>query len=386
MMVKLSMTKRVLVFSDVHLAHNKTPTEHIVSNLRNEINSRLEKEHFDAVFLAGDLFDYLIHLNDIRLASIISWASSFLTICSVKGIALRVLEGTPLHDRRQSKLFEYIKAILPKEINEKLDLKYHSTMTIEYVKKLKMNVLYIPDNFTNSAEETFSLVKKELKNKNLDKVDLAIMHGMFEHQLEYVNDPVVIKTTHQSINYLSIVKHYIFIGHHHEHSVFKRILVEGSFDRLKHGEEHPKGFLIAHLEDNPDSDTYYFIENKNAKVYKTIEIKTKDIDKFNKDLQKVFSTLPEKSHLRLLIDKDNPIYLHLDKIIEQYPQFHITKKLPKVKAKKDVKPLEKFTSSTLSINDKNIYTIVQNKVTKINAQEEVKSNALRIFQEIVSRS
>lgn len=383
-MAKSSMTKRIAVFSDVHLAHNKTPTEHIVANLRTEINSRLEKEHFDAVFLAGDLFDYLIHLNDIRLASIIAWASSFLTICSVKGIALRILEGTPLHDRRQSKLFEHIKAILPKEIQDNLDLKYHGTMTIEHVKKLQMNVLYVPDNFTNSAEETFSLVKKELKNNNLDKVDLAIMHGMFEHQLEQVTDATVLKATHQSVNYLSIVKHYIFVGHHHEHSVFKRILVEGSFDRLKHGEEHPKGFLIAHLEDDPTQDTYYFIENKNAKVYKTITIKTKEIDRFNKDLQQVFSTLPDKSHLRLIVEKDNPIYLALDKIIDQYPQFHITKKLPKNKTKKEAKPLEKFMSSTLSINDKNIYSIVQNKVTKINVSDEIKNEALRIFKDMIS--
>ncbi len=380
------MTKRVLVFSDVHLAHNKTPTEHIVANLRSEINSRLEKEHFDAVFLAGDLFDYLIHLNDLRLSSIIAWASSFLTICSVKGIALRVLEGTPLHDRRQSKLFEYIQAILPKEIKDNLDLKYHSTMTIEYVKKLQMNVLYVPDNFTNSSEETFGLVKKELKRNDLDTVDLAIMHGMFEHQLEHVNDPAIVKATHQSVNYLSIVRHYIFVGHHHEHSVFKRILVEGSFDRLKHGEEHPKGFLIAQLEDNPDNDSYYFIENKNAKVYKTIEIKTKDIDKFNQDLKKILGSVPEKSHIRLIIDKDNPIYLHMDKIIDQYPDYHITKKLPKVKVKKEVKPLEKFMSSTLSINDKNIYTIVQSKVSKINISDDIKADTLKMFQEIVSRS
>ena len=61
----------------------------------------------------------------------------------------------------------------------------------------------------------------------------------------------------------------IFIGHVHKSSQYGRIIAQGSFDRLSHGEEDPKGHMRATRKTDGTHDIV-FIENKKAKKYITI--------------------------------------------------------------------------------------------------------------------
>lgn len=375
----LSSTKRILVFSDVHLFHKKTSTTSIIDNLRREINSRLLTESIDVVFIAGDLFDTLVHLNDLQLMVLYNWIYSVMDICVQKKIALRVLEGTPSHDWKQSKIFEHLLSIAP--FKDQLDYAYHQDLTIEYIKKLQMHVLYIPDEYGITSAYTFQQVQKKLQEHHLEKVDLVVMHGLFDFQVPHLPNLPAMKAVHKAADYLSICRHYVFVGHNHIHSHFDRILVEGSFDRLVHGEEAPKGFIIAQLEKDPKQDAFFFIENKQAKVYYSIEVETRSIEKFKKQLRKTLSTLPKDSHIRFVIKKDHPLYSALDKVAQDYLDYHFTKKTidSSVKTKTAI---EKFTHSGVSLNAQTLQKVLSErliaKVQDLSVQEKV----LQILREI----
>lgn len=369
------LTKKILVFSDVHLNNKKTPTKFIVNNIRKYIHELIHKESIDCVFIAGDLFDSLMYLNNIELNSIMSWITAFLNLCMEKGTSVRVLEGTPSHDWRQSRLFDSIISANT-SLYSKLDFKYHDDLTIEYIDKLKMNVLYIPDEYGLTAEYTFNKVLEKLEENKLSKVDLVIMHGLFDFQeIGPANAPMN-KATHRSLNYLNICNHYIFVGHSHIHTFYKRILVEGSFDRLAHGEESPKGFIMSILDKNPLNDEFYFIENKDAKIYKTIEVRSTDIETIRRQIDRHTKKSPIGSHIRILISNTNPNYSNIDMVTKDYPDYFFIKKPIKTKEVPIKTKIEKMSHAGITINKSTLKGIILDKMNTIDANNDIKEKAI----------
>ncbi len=202
---------------------------------------------------------------------------------------LRILEGTPSHDWGQVKLLQHIidKNKIP------VDFKYINTIHIEHNARLNKTILYIPDEVSESAETTYELVNKALKDNNLKQVDIAFMHGYFNYQL-----PVSHKSAHNEDKYLNIVKQYICIGHVHIATVFKRILAPGSIDRTAHGEEGAKGgLLLSVLKDT----SYLFVPNKNAAIYTTISTSHKSILSIIDAIKNKITKLPINSNIRLAV-------------------------------------------------------------------------------------
>jgi UDP-2,3-diacylglucosamine pyrophosphatase LpxH len=381
-MTKSSLTKNILVFSDVHLNHKKTNTRFIIENIKTYIHEVINKESIDCVFIAGDLFDSLMYLNSIELSPIIAWIDTFLTLCSERGTSVRVLEGTPSHDWRQSRLFNSIISVNP-HLKNKLDFAYHDDLTIEHVSKLGMNVLYIPDEYGLTAEYTFDAVLKKLKEHNLSKVDLVIMHGLFDFQELGTNGIPKSKSTHQSINYLNICNRYIFVGHSHIHTFYKRILVEGSFDRLAHGEESSKGFIVAKLDNDPENDEFYFVENKGAKIYKTIEARNDDIDKFRKLIERHVAKHPVGSHFRILIRNTFSIYPNVDLVFKDYPDYYFTKKPIDTKKEETISKIDKVKSTGITINKNTLKGIVVDKINTYKSDPIIKELALKQLEEFL---
>ena len=66
------------------------------------------------------------------------------------------------------------------------------------------------------------------------------------------------------------VKKVIDVGHVHQHRVVGRSVSNGSFDRLNHGDEDPKGLI--RIEDYPDTFKLFFVENEHAAIFNTIKI------------------------------------------------------------------------------------------------------------------
>lgn len=312
---------KYLELSDVHLGHSRNTTPEILNNLTAFFHDFKHDSPFvnlDYVFIAGDLFDGLLDLSNKFTYDIIAWLNRLALFCARHDIALRVLEGTPSHDWKQSHLVKALANI----VGVSLDFKYIDTLFIEHHEKNDLRILYIPDEWSDDADQTYQQVLKLLKENNIQQVDLGMFHGYFTYQCK-----IGMQTTqaHDPEAYLSLVKHFINIGHIHSFSTYKRIIASGSFDRLSHGEEEPKGAVLCTIREDND-DEFLFIENKTAKIFKTITLKSANIDQCYLQIEKVLAKLPINSYIRIKAKKNHPIYTALDEFKVKYPMYYFTKK------------------------------------------------------------
>lgn len=310
---------RIIEFGDVHLGHPHTTTIEIITRLR-ECFSTIQWKSIDLVFIAGDVFDRLLHLPDLNVIEIRLWIVEFLTECQHHDVCVRVLEGTPSHDWKQSRLFTHLNEIA--QIGA--DVLYFDYLTIEYLAKFDITVLYIPDEWKPECDDIWKEVTKTLKEHNLEKVDFTLMHGSFDYQLP----PNVPAPTHNPHRYLSITRYLVFIGHVHKFSREDRIIAAGSFDRLCHGEEEAKGIIDAKVYKEGYFDIT-FIENKQAKQYKTIDCTHLKVHHTLKHIERELKQLPPLSHVRIQASKDDAILVSLDTLRKKYPSIYFTTKVEK---------------------------------------------------------
>ena len=298
------------VASDIHLGHPNTPTELILRNLEKAFSTSANTEELDIVFLSGDVFDRLLNFPDDNVTDIEMWVSVFLRRCKALDITVRVLEGTPSHDWKQSKIFEKINLLG----NIECDVKHVTTLSIEHLEKYDKTILYVPDEWEPEPDDTWKQVKDLLSVNGLEKVDFAIMHGSFPHQLpSHIKVPM-----HDPNRYQSIVKYIIAIGHIHKPAIYERIYTPGSFDRLAHGEEEPKGHIRFYL-NTDDSWKVVFIENKDAKIYKTISCLGLGVDDALEKISAIAKDLPANSFIRIEAEKEDAIMVSLDVLKSKFP-------------------------------------------------------------------
>lgn len=309
---------KYLVISDIHLGNKRNPTKRIISNLDGYFDNYSKDSKFsklDAIFIAGDLFDKLLDLESDDYYDIVEWLIRLMYFCKGNDIILRILLGTPSHDRHQPKISD----ILYKAIGSSFDFDYINTLKIETLKKSNITVLYIPDEYHPDVNETYRQVKELLIANNLQKVDIAIMHGMFRYQAPIISDKLPL---HDESSYLDIVNYYISIGHVHTFSVYKRIIAQGSFDRMSHGQEEAKGAVVCTIKKT--GTKFEFIENKKALIFKTIRLKTTELEKSLEYVKSEIAKLQEGSHVRIVAPKSNPILQAIKDLKVICLGYHIT--------------------------------------------------------------
>lgn len=299
---------KYIVTSDIHLGHKNTPTEHIIRSFKSHILNEKNKD-IDVLFIAGDLFDHLLYLNTKEAQQCISLIHYLLEYCWNNQITLSVLEGTPSHDWYQSALIVKIN-----ELREhKVDLHYHKSLQIEYLAEHQKYILYIPDEWCKSQQELEAQVSEQLQHHGIEKVDIAILHGQFRYQLQGRPSSAF---CYDEAYFLNLVRERIHIGHYHVHTSFDRIIANGSLERLAHGEEQPKGYLLM------DNGTPVFIENPDAYTYTTIAVTDKTTQA---KLDKQILSLRHKSHVRLLMKQDNPFSAIFQELKIRYADYHLKK-------------------------------------------------------------
>ena len=363
---------KYLVISDIHLGHKHT--KNIIKHLQLyfEKNARLFKK-LDMIIIAGDIFDKLLPNNSVHYLAATDWLLSLVMFCRKYDIKLRVLEGTPSHDWKQAKLIYNI----IKKFSVGIDFKYYDDLAIEHIDDFGINVLYIPDEYKHKASETFKDVKKMLIEKQLTKVDIAVMHGNFNYQL-----PVILESSHNEEDYLNITKYYINIGHVHTSSVNDRILAQGSFDRLKHGEEEDKGGIVCTIYSNGLME-YLFIKNTYSNVYKTI-----DVSNYNdiKDVDNLLSKYKNNDSLRLLARGNETLYQGIKKLIEKYENLYITIDKSVIEKLEYKMEIESDKIESFSIDEKNILKLMmteaKNSVLTQKQQKIYKEELVNILNEI----
>ncbi len=373
----IRVLKQIISLSDIHLGHNRTSTEFIIKNLDDCITNSNTLSNVDLLILAGDIFDKGLAFASEDISKIIHWINRLMLLCNKHNVVLRILEGTPSHDRKQSKIFTDVNEILS-NINEyKLDFKYVDTLSIEHINEFGINVLYIPDEWNTDSNTTLLEVKELLNSKQLNQVDYAIIHGCFEHQLP---SHIGINIKHNNNEYNRIVKHLIFIGHIHQHSIKDKIISHGSFDRLSHGEEEKKGYIKVIIDKN-NYHNVKFIENKKSKKYITIKLDNDITDTIISNIDIIVSKLPSGSYIRLNMDRDD-LNVQLLQVLEQrHPTINWSIQTNKQKEEQIV--LEKKEYIPLIINRNNINQVVMNKVSKQYTDLNIVNNCNNILTEIL---
>lgn len=309
-----------LVLSDIHLGARQTTYKEILDHLTHYLGDFRANSPFvdiDVLFIAGDLWDDTIEFSSEVLAVFIPWFHRLLRWCQQYDICLRILEGTPRHDRKQGQTLEKIAHALTPDLN----FRYVQTLSIEKMEMFGLSVLYVPDECRHSADLVVQDTEQLLVEAGLQQVDIAIMHGMFQYQLGTI--PMNPKV-YEEATWLRMVKHYLSIGHVHTHSQYGRIVAQGSFDRLAHNEEAPKGGVLF-TRGGDGEWSYRFIENTQAKLFKTFKV-SGDADKALKQLDKAIKPLPDGSHVRIQAAVGHPILQGFDTLRQKYPLIVFTKK------------------------------------------------------------
>jgi DNA repair exonuclease SbcCD nuclease subunit len=306
---------RIASASDLHLGHGKNPPEEMVEKLKAAFPRNAETAKLDVIVLAGDVYDHLLNLPDQAVNVIDHWIIYMLRLCKALDIQLWVLRGTPSHDRDQSERFDLIN----KSMGIECDLLYVDKLSIVWMPKFGINVLFVPDEWTDNADKTLEEVYCLMHSAGISKVDYAIMHGQFEYQLP----PVVKAQKHSSEAYLKIVDKLIFIGHVHLFSRHDRIIAQGSFDRISHGEEGAKGHVRAVVR-APDDFEIHFVETLDAKIFKSVHCRGLSFDDSHEKVLLETQDLPDGSHVRIVADVGNPILQSIASYEKQMPYYFWT--------------------------------------------------------------
>lgn len=364
------MTKdfiKYLVIGDVHLGHPLNKTKFITDNLLEFLQTYIID--IDVLFIAGDWTDRLLNIASEYTPDIIYCINSIINLCKKYNVKLRILEGTPSHDWKQSILFPIINSVK----NESIDLKYIDTLHIENISDFDINVLYVPDEWNRNSEDTYKEVLAIMKSKGLNTVDIAIMHGQFTYQLPGVITPV----SHNPDNYLNIVKYFINIAHVHTYTVYDRIIAQGSFDRVAHGEEKPKGGCLMTIFKNGLME-HIFLENTKARKFVTINIKDFTVEESLDKIDKKLNKLPDNSFIRIKAKKNNPLLKQIKELKLKHLMFHFTTPLVDDKdTTLDESKLvdDKFIFDSnyipITINKDNIKTLIDNEISKNNYTAEL---------------
>jgi DNA repair exonuclease SbcCD nuclease subunit len=308
---------KYLVISDIHLGNKRNKTKDIANNIMSFFKDYKELKDIDIIFIAGDLYDDLVDYSQedsIHINNLLVWLVHF---CQEHGIKLRVLEGTPSHDWKQSRVIgSFVKACRPEIDYRYIDDVYIETMQ---VKGRTIDILYVPDEIRSNGKQIHRYVTRVMEEKGLEQVDIAIMHGMFSYQLPNMMLPMKLSEE----DFMPLVKYYIHIGHIHTPSNYGNIYAQGSFDRLRHGEEEDKGANLVTLGEKCSIE---FLVNKEAKTFISLDVRGK-ADKIVEILDDKIKHLRPDSYIRLLMSESDAEVIDLNSLKKRYCDVNIEKKI-----------------------------------------------------------
>ena len=293
----------------------------------------------------GDLFDRLLFLTTPNLEPILMHFGRVLRLAKKHDIVIRILEGTPGHDHKQSYLFTIVNNLITTYADQiQVDCKHVTELSIEHLDKFNIDILYVPDEWSVDVLDTYNQATQLMRERNLEQVDFCLLHGAFNYQIDATLNP----KAHNESLWSSIVRYYIFAGHVHFASQFDNILVAGSFDRLAHGEEQPKGYLTLEITEAGEH-LIRFHENTYATIYKTIDVREKPLDEVLELVDTHCKVITRKAHIRLYTHSRDAINDGLKTLKQRYPQIFFTIKVDTKEKKQRTLQIvsRKFDSITL---------------------------------------
>ena len=249
----------ILAISDVHIGCPRLDPFLLHERFTKFLYPRITKD-IQILFICGDFFDSLINLSNPSSREAMAIIKELKFVCRSVGCDLRVLRGTFSHDRDQPLHF------IHREDPNDNSVKMFDKISFEYHEKTGLNIVYIPDN--HGSDNIYADIAELLKAHNVEKADILIHHGYFVHMF-----PPGVKPDKNSLD-VDIIQKYVkgcvLNGHVHRSSIYKNVISIGSFDRLAHDEDGPKGFYQVDIIDGKYKFT--FIENKEANKFITVDL------------------------------------------------------------------------------------------------------------------
>lgn len=354
--------------SDLHFGAGNTPASKIAYGLNRLISNDTVYAECDLVIYPGDITDRLLPQPSQEMIVAREWMDRNVELAEKHGTVLAVVEGTPMHDWYQSEYFVESNKIR----GNKAPLYYVKEVKIVYMEELGIHVLFVPDEANDTCKLTEVAVREELNRLGLEKVDLTILHGQFKHQYpEHLRD--IGMDFHDTDFYLSITRHFIFAGHVHTHSIYKRVVAQGSFERLHHGYEEPKGCVGFELNlDDPSKSKVWFIENHDAMVYKTFHVKGENVQYEADRIRTIASQQPSGSFLRIKAKSGHPILAMVKEFKKEFPIFNWTTDVEKEKKKTVTEIIPaKMKRARVSIRPDNIAELLKDRLDELSENERM---------------
>lgn len=363
--------------SDIHFGANNTPTSTIIEGMNHYLTNDAVFSEIDLFILAGDLTDRLLTQPSLPARQTRDWIDHETDLAIKHDVVSLILEGTPLHDWKQPEYFVESN----RRRNNASNMHYAKTVSIVFIEKLGIHVLFVPDEAHDTCQLTEIAVKTELALHGIEKVDVTVLHGQFRHQYpEHVRDKGM--DFHSTDFYLSITRHFIFAGHIHSHTIYKRIVAHGSFERLAHGCESPKGAVGFELNlDDPTKSKVWFIENKGAQIYKTFKVTGENLQFEADKIRSYVAALPIGSFVRVQAKADHPILSLLMDFKKEFPMFHWSTDKIKEKRKQAEEIVSvKIKKVRVSIRPDNVAELLNDKFEELSETE--KDEVLGVLEKI----
>lgn len=333
-----------MILGDIHLGSTRVACEQIIRCLMWALPDNVVTAALNILYISGDLFDRLLSFNSNDAHLAIKWVRYILTLCKKYDIVLRVVEGTPSHDWKQNVIFETLNNDDPatgvKGIGA--DLRYIEKVSIEYIERYGIYVLYIPD-LKIHADDIWTDVQEQMRVLGIAQVDYTVVHSAFHHQLPAVSHTPHV---HNAENYQRITKYFVLTNHIHTPSQLGNILGGGSIERLRHGEEHPKGYVKTFV--GPKRTYAEFKVNPHATQFTTISLVGKDREEAVHLIEKALEYKDRAANIRILANKGDEVYHLSDRLKKIFPFTTFTFELADQK-KKDVYS-SSMSETALSVN------------------------------------
>lgn len=347
---------KIITISDLHLNLPKVSTTLMVNRLISTLMGIKDKLTYHYLIIPGDIFDRPTQMDTEAGKEISRFISFTLDYVNEFKLKLLVLKGTGSHDGDQPAHFKSINQGRLKPVS----LRYIDKIDVWRDEDFNLTFLGVPDESAPSTTQVQAQVESLLKEKGIDKVDIALTHGMYTH---HCLNGMTFDHSHESDYYDGITKYILLNGHIHTSSLHKKLLTIGSFDRNRHGEEEAKGGWLVDIELKTGLVKKTFLPNKDASLFITREVVEDNVSDAYLSICKYLDTskLMTGGFLRLAYSSKE---LDINELVKQLqtkyrPNVEITTK------KLDAKETLEETSSLVERQELNITPITPNTVNDL---------------------
>jgi DNA repair exonuclease SbcCD nuclease subunit len=300
----------VLNIADIHFGkkNDKKLYNDLNENFLKEIpNIIKEYDHLNMVVIEGDLFDRVIKMTEASANYVLRFVTELCELSKKYNFYLRIINGTKSHDNNQLNNFSHLEVKYPL-------FKIFRTVSTEIIsipvgknKVYDYSILYLPEEYP----ENYSSYYNKFLNPE-ENYDMIFGHGMIDFVAFTGNeeDKKKLKRNESvhSVDALdNICNYFTIFGHIHDKKNYKdedKIIYVGSFERFSFADQEDKGFLLTTINPETGDTEAIFYENKNASVYKIININDYNFETTEEKLEFIENEKTTCDYLKVIISKD----------------------------------------------------------------------------------